>query len=119
MFINLARVSDLNVTKNKAALEANTPTHDRGNNAAARVLPPWPHKEALRNSSPGLGGKITKPIRNQKQGERLGRGIRRTSAKTIGNIAQGKVPGRGSGGKTSEFVSRWSIDSVDINSLLR
>ena len=43
----------------------------------------------------------------------------RTTTKMIGNVPQGKVPGRGSGGKTSEFVSRWSIDSVDINSLLR
>ena len=46
LFIILARVSNLNVTKNKTALEANTPTHDNGNNAAARVLPPVQHKDA-------------------------------------------------------------------------
>ena len=48
LFINLARVSDLNVTKNKATLKANTPTHDSGDNAAARVLPPARHKDAYK-----------------------------------------------------------------------
>ena len=48
----------------------------------------------LRKNTPGLGGKITKTFRNQTHGEGLGRGIRRRTTKTIGDVAQGKGPGR-------------------------
>ena len=71
----------------------------------------------LTKNTPGLGGKITKPIRNQKHGERLRRGIRRRTMETVGNVVQGKGPGRGSGGIASEFVNNWSIISVDMDSL--
>ena len=73
----------------------------------------------LTKNTPGLGGKITKPIRNQKHGERLGRGIRRTTTKTIGNVSQSKGPGRGSGGITSVFVNKWGIVGVDVDCLPR
>ena len=117
LFVILARVSDLNVTKNKTALKANTPTHNSGNNAG-RPGPSASHAtRTLTKNTPGLGGKITKPIRNQKHGERLGRGVRRTTTKTIRNVAQGKRPGRGSGGISSEFVNKWSIISVDMDCL--
>ena len=95
-------VSDLYVTKNNVTVPGPSASH------ATRTLT---------KNTPGLGGKITKSIRNQKHRERLRRGIRRTTTETIRNAAQCKGPGRGSGGIASDFVNKWSIISVDVDSL--
>ena len=39
--------------------------------------------------------------------------------KTIGNVAQGKRPGRRSGGITGEFVNKWGIVVLDMDCLPR
>ena len=116
MFINLARVSDLNVTRTKPPWKQ-IPPHT----IVEITRPPRSFRQCntrmLTKNTLGLGGKITKPIRNQTHGEGLGSGIRRRTTKTIGNVAQGKRPGRGNGGISSEFVNKWSIISVDMDCL--
>ena len=50
-------------------------------------------------------------------GKDWGWGVRRTTTKTIRNVAQGKRPGRGSGGIAGEFINNRSISSMDMDSL--
>ena len=107
-------VSNLTVIKHNRP-ESKYPAQEHRIKAAAPDPSASHATKTLTKNTPGqLGRKITKPIRNQTSGKELGRGIRRTKAKTIGDVAQSKRPGRRSRGITSEPVNKWSIISVNI-----
>ena len=116
LFFILSMVSDLTVIKHNHS-KSKYPVHKCGITWQPRVHPPVTPQGRLQKIPILLCRKITKLVRNQTHGEWPGRGIRRTTMETIGNITQSKRPRRGGRRITSEFINKWGIFSVDMDCL--